>query len=89
MGVTQIEETNASPGKVVLNQYFVFASNTVITSEGFHGMSKGTVLKGERTEISQSSPVWVWTLAIVKSGSFEHPSRPMKLEKCLGRKPNK
>lgn len=37
-GLRQIKETNAVAGKVVLNQYFVFASYTAIISEGLYGM---------------------------------------------------
>lgn len=31
-------ETDASPGRVVLSQYFVFAGSTVIVTEGFYGV---------------------------------------------------
>lgn len=37
-GLRQIKETNAIAGKVILNQYSVFAIYTVITSEGLYGM---------------------------------------------------
>lgn len=38
VGLKQIQETNVIAGEVVLNQYFVFASYTLIISEGLYGM---------------------------------------------------
>lgn len=44
---------DSSPGKVVLNQYLVFASNSVVISEGFDGVSRRDRFKRRENKMSQ------------------------------------